>query len=51
MATKKKQKKENGTLVRVETPTHKKVKDFIKTTKQSIGGFYTLAAEEKLQKA
>lgn len=51
MATKKKQKKEQDTsLVRVETPTHEKVKEYVEQSKQSIGGFYTLAAEEKLQK-
>lgn len=50
MTTKKKQKKEEETaLVRVETPTHEKVKEFVKISKQSIGGFFTIAAEEKLK--
>lgn len=50
MATKKKQKKDSGVLVRVEIPTHEKVKEYVEISKQSIGGFYTLAAEEKLLK-
>lgn len=50
MAVKKNKKEETTDLVRVEKITLKKVRDFVIQSKQTIGGFYTLAAEEKLQK-
>lgn len=49
MASKKVKKNKDAPLVRVEPETYEKVKGYIKKSKQSIGGFYTLAAEEKLQ--
>lgn len=51
MAEKKKNKKEAETeLIRVEKPTLELVRKLVKDSRQSIGGFYTLAAIEKLEK-
>jgi hypothetical protein len=37
-------------LVRVSVSTYKKVVKHVEKTKQNIGGFYDLSAEEKLKK-
>ncbi len=50
MATKATKNDKTTELVRVEKQTFDKVKKYVTQSKQSMGGFYTLAAEEKLQK-
>lgn len=45
-----KKEKKNTEIVRVSASTHAKVKKRIGVTKQSIGGFFDLAAQEKLNK-
>lgn len=49
MTTKK--KTETTTMVRVDTSIHSKVKKKLKSSRQSIGGFYDEAAEEKLKQS
>ena len=46
----KKKKDEKTKLVRIETVVTAVVEAHVKTTKQSVGGFFALAAIEKLQK-
>lgn len=46
-----KKKKEETKLVRVEAKVATAVEKYVKDTKQSIGGFFTLAASEKLEKS
>lgn len=43
------QKEQETELIRVEAETLKKVREAIKETKQTIGGFYTYAAEKHLK--
>lgn len=45
-----KKKSPKTKLVRVDESTAIKVEKFARPNKQSIGGFFTLAAEEKLKK-
>ena len=44
----KKKKGDKTKLVRIETAVTSEVEQFVKTTKQSVGGFFALAAIEKL---
>lgn len=37
-------------MVRIEQKTIDDVKKYVKTTKQTVGGFFALAAAEKLEK-
>lgn len=36
--------------VKVETSTLNRVRKLVKTTRQTVGGFYDLAAQEKLER-
>lgn len=42
--------KANTESIKVSSPTLNKVRKFVKKTKQSIGGFYDLAAKEKMDR-
>lgn len=46
---KKKKGKEKTKLIRVDIDVADKVEKFVKPKKQSLGGFFTIAAEEKLK--
>ena len=46
----KKKKAEKTKLVRVETKAVQSVATHVKATRQSVGGFFALAALEKLEK-
>lgn len=44
----KKKEQPKTRIVRVDEATAKKVEELVKPRRQSIGGFFTLAAEEKI---
>lgn len=46
----KKKKEDNTGLVRVEEKVIQQVKKHVEVTKQTVGGFFALAASEKLEK-